>query len=285
MRTVVPFDHQGRQPFLRRPHMVGHDRDGIVEPHDLAHALDGLGRRIVHALHPAAEDGRLRQGRDLHARRPDVDAVDGRSVDLRRRVEALRRRADQLELLRPLERHVFGDRHAGRIGGELAIGDPSARRRVKHFTALRAAGRGIDVPAFAAAATSMVLAVAPACAGAAMPRGSRSSCRSPARPARDCRRASRSGGACSSRTCGRSTSSSSAISIGIDGVGALAHLDIGHGQDDPSVAPDADEGVGREAIGAAASARRCERQAQAQHQASARGRSDLQEAAPGETAR
>ena len=37
-------------------------------------------------------------------------------------------------------------------------------------------------------------------------------------------------------------------------VGALAHLDIGHGQDDLPVAFDADEGVGREAIGAGASA-------------------------------
>ena len=147
MRPVVPFDHQRRQPFLRGPHMVGHDGDGVVEPHDLAHALDGLGRRIVHALHAAAEHRRLRQRRDLHARRPSVDAVDGRSVDLRRRVEPLGRRADELEILRLLERHVFGHRHAGGVGGKLAIFDASPGRRVKHFAALRAAGRRIDVPA------------------------------------------------------------------------------------------------------------------------------------------
>ena len=70
VRTVVPFDHQRRQPFLRGPHMVGHDGDGIVEPHDLTHALDGLGLRIVHALHATAEDRRLRERRDLDARRP-----------------------------------------------------------------------------------------------------------------------------------------------------------------------------------------------------------------------
>jgi len=30
------------------------------------------------------------------------------------------------------------------------------------------------------------------------------------------------------------------------GIGALAHLDIGHGEDDLPVASDADEGIGRE---------------------------------------
>ena len=57
VRTVVPFDHQGRQSFLRSPHMVGHDSDGVVEPHDLTHTFDGLGRRIVDAFHATAEDG------------------------------------------------------------------------------------------------------------------------------------------------------------------------------------------------------------------------------------
>jgi hypothetical protein len=60
------------------------------------------------------------------------------------------------------------------------------------------------------------------------------------------------------------------------GIGALAHLDIGHGQDDLPIACDADEGVGHEAIGAGRlgfAVRK--RQAQTQHQASARGRSCL----------
>ena len=66
------------------------------------------------------------------------------------------------------------------------------------------------------------------------------------------------------------------------GVGALAHLDIGHGQDDLSVAADADEGVGREVIGVGRFGfARCEWQAEAQQQASARGRSGLQETCAG----
>jgi hypothetical protein len=57
--TVVPFDHQRRQPFLGSPQMVGHDSDGVVEPYDLTHALDRLGGRIIHALHATAEHRRF----------------------------------------------------------------------------------------------------------------------------------------------------------------------------------------------------------------------------------
>src|SRR5260370_35888550 len=100
MGTVVPLDLQRREPFLRGSHMVGHDGDGVVEPHDLTHALDGLGRRIVDALHAAAEDRRLRKGLDLHARRPNVDYIVGLSVHLRRRAGTLGRLADELDYLR-----------------------------------------------------------------------------------------------------------------------------------------------------------------------------------------
>jgi hypothetical protein len=55
-----------------------------------------------------------------------------------------------------------------------------------------------------------------------------------------------------------------------------------HGQDDLPVAADTDEGVGREALGRFGITG-CERQAQAQQQAPARGRSGLQERTPGET--
>ena len=147
MGPVVPFDYERRQPLFRRPHVVGHDGDGIVEPHDLTHALDDLGRCIVHALYSAAKHRRLRQGRDLHARRANVDAIDGRSIDLGRRVEPLGRCADQRKILRLLQRHRLRNRHARRIGGKIAVFGASPRRRVKHFALLRVAGRSIDIPA------------------------------------------------------------------------------------------------------------------------------------------
>ncbi len=77
MRSVVPFDDEGGQPLLCSPHMIGNDGDGVVEPHDLTHAVDSLGGGIVEILHAAAEHGRLRKRRDFHARRPSVDAEDG----------------------------------------------------------------------------------------------------------------------------------------------------------------------------------------------------------------
>ena len=287
MRPVVPFDHQGRQPFLRSPHMIGHDGNGVVEPYDLTHTLDGLGRRILHALHTTAEDGRLRKGRDFHARRPNVDAIDGRSVDLRRRIQTLGRCADELEILRPLEHHVFGDRHAGGGGGKFAVFDPSPRRRVKHFTALRAAGRRIDIPALCRRRHE---------------HGSRDRAGLAQGLPRRAYRVRVAGclqsadqGVAVELFVGRSVLQPHLFQVHLQlfgdqhrdgGIGALAHLDIGHGQDNLPVASDADEGVGREAIGVGCLGLAvCQRQAQAQHQTSASGRSGLQEGAPGETVR
>jgi hypothetical protein len=60
-------------------------------------------------------------------------------------------------------------------------------------------------------------------------------------------------------------------------VGALAHLDIGHGQHDLPIAPDADEGVGDKGPSVGRwGITVCERQAQAEHQASAGGRASAQ---------
>jgi hypothetical protein len=146
-RPVIPFDDERGQSFLRGAHVIGDDGDGIVEADDLAHALDGFRSRVVHALHATAEDRRLRERCDLHAGRPYVDAVHGRSVDLRRRVEALQGLADQLEVLRLLERNLRGDRKARRVGGKLAVAQLSPGRFVNHHSALRATGRRIDVPA------------------------------------------------------------------------------------------------------------------------------------------
>ena len=117
--------------------MVGHDGHGVVEPYDLTHTLDGLGRSIIEALHTAAKDGRLCKGRDLHARRPNVDAIDGRSVDLRRRIQPLGWGTDELEIPRSLEHHGFGDRHVGCIGDKIAIFGVSSCRLVKHFAKSR----------------------------------------------------------------------------------------------------------------------------------------------------
>ena len=84
VRAVVPFDLERGQPLLGRPHVIGDNRDGVVEANDLTHAFDVFRRTVVDAFQATAEDRRLRERRDLHARRPSVDAEDGRSIDLRR---------------------------------------------------------------------------------------------------------------------------------------------------------------------------------------------------------
>jgi hypothetical protein len=88
--------------------MVSDDGHGVIEPHDLTHALDVLGRSIVHTLHTTAKDRRLRKGGDLNARRPNIDAIDGRSIDLGGRVETLGRDADEFELPRRLRGTLSG---------------------------------------------------------------------------------------------------------------------------------------------------------------------------------
>jgi len=44
-----PAHGSSGQPFLRGPHVVGDDGDGVVEPHDLPHAVDCLGRSVIEA--------------------------------------------------------------------------------------------------------------------------------------------------------------------------------------------------------------------------------------------
>ena len=217
MRTVVPFDLEGLEPLLRRPHVIRDDGDGIVEVHDLAHAVDRLGGRIVHALHAPAEDGRLRQRRDLHARRPRIDAVDGGTVHLPGKIQALGRHADQRELLGPLELDMVGNGHrsrrrrpirrkwaaarSARAAPRRSARDTKQDRRSSVWRPPRSTSSWRSRPPLAAAAT---------------PNAPRSNCRSPApRPARDCRRAWRSAARAQVGLDSSATSSSSAISIGI----------------------------------------------------------------------
>ena len=142
----VPGDVERRQALLRRPHVIGDHRHRIVEAHHLAHALDGLRLAVVEARELAAEHRAGRHRRDLHARKPDVDAELRLAVDLVGSVEALGGLADQLECARILERHVVGHRQLrGRLG-ERPIGELAPGRRMDHLALLGAAGERIDVP-------------------------------------------------------------------------------------------------------------------------------------------
>ena len=247
VRSVVPFNDQGRKPFLRRPHMVGHDGNRIVQPHDLPHTLDGLGCRVVDALQPAAEDRRLRERRDFEPRQFGIDSVDRRPVDLRRSVKALGRRADQLELLRAFERHLLRNRHLRRVAGKSAIFDPARARLMKDFAALRVTRGGIHLPALGGSCDQHGSGSRTGLAQGLPRRAYRVRVASGLQPTQQ--------GVAVELLVGRSMFQPHLFQVHLQlfgdqhrdgGVGALSHLDIGHGQDDLPIASDADERVGRE---------------------------------------
>jgi hypothetical protein len=143
MRTIVPFDLERCETFLGSSHVIGDDRNGVIEPHDLAHALDRFRGRVIQALHAPAEDRRLHQGCNFHAGRTSVDAVHCRSIHLRRRIEPLGRGADQLET----RRHACRNLNLRGLRGQLGVFEPAPARHVNHLTIARATGFGIDAPA------------------------------------------------------------------------------------------------------------------------------------------
>ena len=147
MGAVVPFDLERCQSFFGSSHVVRDDRDGIVQPYDLAYAPDGSCRGIIEVLHAPAEDGRLRECGNLHAGWASVDAVARGSIDFRSCIEALRRRADQLEIRRRFERDVYRHRHLRCLRGQLAIIEAPSGRFVDHLAVLRTTRLALDAPA------------------------------------------------------------------------------------------------------------------------------------------
>ncbi|MGF6918952.1 hypothetical protein OKW28_003125 [Paraburkholderia sp. 40] len=126
--------------------MSADHRDRVVELDDLAYAGDRLRMRIVDARERAAEHRTVRDRRVNHVGQAHVEAELRGTVDFLRRIETLRRRADQLEVLRVFQRHVL--RRGQRGGGlrELTIARAAITGRVDHLTGLRMTTRRIDLP-------------------------------------------------------------------------------------------------------------------------------------------
>ena len=146
IRPVVPADGERGEPLLGRPHVVGHDRDAVVEPDHLVHAPDGEGLARVELRHLAAEDGAGRDGGDLHPRHSYVDAVLRRAVHLGPNVQALGRRSDEPEVLRVFEGDVVGYREPRRPVGKGAVSEPSGRGHVGDYTPLGPARQWVNSP-------------------------------------------------------------------------------------------------------------------------------------------
>ncbi len=276
--TVVPFDLQCRKALLGGAHVIGHDRDRVVEPHDLAHALDGLCRRLIEALHASAGHRRLRERCDLHAGRARVDAIDRSAVDLCGGIEPLGRRADQLELVWRFQRDTSCRWHFRSVVGELAICQLTSGRHMDHLAVLRAAGFCIDAPAIGGGRDQHG------------PRGSTSLAQRLPCAAHRIGIAGRlhaQQGIDVELFVRRRVLEPHLLEIHFElfgdqhrdrGIGALPHLHIGHRQHHLPIAADADEGVRRKTFGRGRLAA-AERQAEAQHETAADGGAGRKKAA------
>src|SRR5207247_6291940 len=130
--AFVPDDRQLLARGLGVPPGVGDYRDpGVADLHHLLHAAHAAYSRGVEALHLAAEHRAVLDRRVQQPRQLEVRAVDHRSVDLLRRVEALQRLARDLPGLRILERNVLGLLQARGGFGDLAVGRLASRGLVR----------------------------------------------------------------------------------------------------------------------------------------------------------
>ena len=146
VRSVVPTDVERLESLFRRPHVIGHHRDRVVEDDDLADPFDRLCLAVVDADQLATDHGTRGDGGDLHSRQLDVDAELRGPIHLPGGIEALGRRADQLEVLRVPERDLRWDRQLRGPVRQYAVGELAAGGRVRDDSSPRLARSLIDLP-------------------------------------------------------------------------------------------------------------------------------------------
>ena len=216
------------------------------------HALDRLRLAVVDATPVCRRTPAKPRPWRSSCRAPDVDAELRRAVDLvGARPGAWRGVPISLKSLRVLELRpcrgtgsfaASSTRRRSSGGGRVGYGSPSpfsARQELAStFHACAAAATSMRARGRAGMAQRLVVAAHRGRAAGHLD------------AEQGLRRASSSGGACSSVDLARDpTSSSSAISIGMRGVRALPHFHLWHHERDLPVTSDANEGVGRKGIG------------------------------------
>jgi hypothetical protein len=135
-RAFVPFDRQRLDGLRRLPVAVRDNRDAVAYVDRTAHTGQILDRREIVALHFAAEDRAMRDGRVQHAGQPHVDAEDRRAVDFRRHIDAPCRFASEFELLRRLDLDLGHVSHCSGRSGQLAVGCGTLAAGVVHLSQL-----------------------------------------------------------------------------------------------------------------------------------------------------
>ena len=149
-RAEVPFDRHRKKRFLGAPEIVGDDRHAIGHRHgDDDSAPPGDGGEVIR-LELAAEHRAIGDRGIGHARQTGVDSEPRRAGRLERRVDALDLLADQLELIRRLDRGLRGERDLGGVRREFAEGRRTRRRlraaRRRCWRRTRRAPRPISPP-------------------------------------------------------------------------------------------------------------------------------------------
>ena len=140
-RAFVPLDLERLAPLERGPGAGGDDRHAVADLDDIAHALDLLGRGRVEALDlGSGHDGWTLDRGDQHAGHPDVVAVDGLAVGLRRQIHPRELLADVPELVFRLEPGILRYRKLLGLVHELAVEQLAARGLVDDR-----AGFGVDL--------------------------------------------------------------------------------------------------------------------------------------------
>jgi hypothetical protein len=98
--AFVPFDLERLHAAFGGPGVVADHRDRVVDPDHLAHAGDLLRVGVVDARERAAEHREIRNRGIDHVGHAHVEPEHGGAIYFLRRIEALGRRVDQLEVLR-----------------------------------------------------------------------------------------------------------------------------------------------------------------------------------------
>ncbi len=162
VRALVPADVERGKALLGRPHVIGDHRHGAAEANHPVHAFNRLRLGVIDARELAAEHRTGGDGGDFHTGDLHVDAVLGLAIDLVLAVEALDRGADELEVLRVLERDLVRHRQRCSLIDQGPVLELAAGRHVDHlpFSARQEFESTFQVAH--AADTSILRAAAPA---------------------------------------------------------------------------------------------------------------------------
>ena len=145
--ALVPHDRQRGERGLRLVPLVGHHRDRVVvHRDDLPHARHRFDLVGIEGFQRAAEHRALRDRRVQHVGQLHVDREYLLAGQLLDRIQPLHALADDRPLRRRLQLHLGRHRQLRRIGGDLAVAQRPAARRMGDHAVRRRAFRRRHIP-------------------------------------------------------------------------------------------------------------------------------------------